>query len=60
MKKKEAPIIQDNARFREALKRSMDRYGLSDNPYSDDNPERQKALKYIKDRKIKVKPLRTA
>lgn len=53
----EKPIIKDNSRLTEALHKSMEKHGLTDNPYESDR--HKEAQDYIKRRKIKVRPLRS-
>ena len=56
-KSKEKPVIADYSDRNEAVLKDQ-RECQGKNPYSEDNPERQKALQYIRDRKIKIRPLR--
>ena len=58
MSMKEKPIIRDNSRLADAMRESMAKHGVTDNPYDSNSPERKKALQYLKDRKLKIKRLR--
>ena len=54
--RKEKPIIQDNSRLTEALRKAMEKSNLNDNPY--ESEQHKKARQYLKDHKLTIKPLR--